>query len=90
MTEGPFGAVLAGNMELLGRKLAAPLLLGDRDLAFITLGGFVSFAHRWNTLRIMGIYSRNIGIENRPPKSLGRLSRRLDLRVDRSPCGSIA
>jgi hypothetical protein len=78
MAKGPLGAVLARDIELLGRKPLAPLSLGDCDLALFLAGGLVSFVHRWNTFGFVCIYSialfdRNISIGEDRPKSHGPL-----------------
>ena len=56
MTESPFRSVLAGNMELLRRKLFAPLRLGYRKFGGVSVGYFVGFAHGWNTFPVIRIY----------------------------------
>jgi hypothetical protein len=56
MAKGALGAVLARNMELLRRKLLAPLCLRDRALGLTALVDFFSLAHRWNTFGMVGIY----------------------------------
>jgi hypothetical protein len=56
MTESPFRSVLAGNMELLRRKLFAPLRFGYRKFGGVSGGYFVCFAHGWNTFPVIRIY----------------------------------
>jgi hypothetical protein len=60
MTESPFRSMLAGNMELLRRKLFAPLRLGYRKFGDVSVGYFVGFAHRWNTFPVVRIYPTTI------------------------------
>src|SRR5262245_64162988 len=77
VAESPLGAVLPRHVELLGRKLAAPLLFRPCDLGLIGLSGKFSLAHRWNTFGSVRIYSvanvANIVIgDARPKRALRR------------------
>src|SRR5262245_50255027 len=70
---------LPRHVELLGRKLAAPLLLRDCDLGLIRLSASFSFVHRWNTSGLVRIYwVGNIVIGDVQPKRALRRSRKVE------------